>query len=89
MPDKPPDFSDFKRFPSPAIFEGFVVAGLWVAAVALDGWLAAVLFVLASLLSLHLAITALLLRNAARAMREYEEYEALRRAGKRPRRGPL
>jgi hypothetical protein len=89
MPDKPPDFSDFKRFPLPTVFEGCAVFGLWLAAATMDGWLALVLFVVASLLVLHLSITALLLRNAARAIRDYEEYEVLRRAGQRPRRGSL
>lgn len=87
MPDKPPDFSDFKRFPLTTISECLVVVGLWVAAGASDGWPAVVLFVLAPLLSLHLAVTAVSLRNAAQAIREYEKHEALRRVGKRPRRG--
>lgn len=87
MPDEPPDFSEFRGFPLPTVFEVFVVVSLWVAAVACTSWLAGALYVLAVLLTVHLAITALLLRNAARTNREYEDYEAQRRAGKRPRRG--
>lgn len=87
MPDEPPDFSDFRRFPLPTVFESFVVVGLWVAAVACTTWLAAALYVLAVLLTAHLAVTALLLRNAAKAIREYEDYETQRRAGRRPKRG--
>lgn len=82
MPDKPSDFSEFKRFPLPTIFEGFVVVGLWVAAIACTSWLAVLLFVLAGLLTVHLVVIGLLLRNAAKAIRDYEEYQAQRRGRK-------